>query len=172
MEKKLTFSQSHHLAKLTDELFAAFPGWVNTLPDGSREARASVSGNGTVLTLWVPATTDEAAVSAVVAAHNPMPPAPPADPAGFLRAILGALDGATQAAKLARAQDHREKAPGLTESFVKALEGPGLSATQAEIVKIVWARIKARAGTAQEVANAAEISRIERVAPSYRIQLV
>lgn len=74
MDKKLVFTHPHDLRKLHTELLAAFPAWVETRPDGMKEARASVSGDGVVVVLWVPADTDAASVSAVVDAHSPIPP--------------------------------------------------------------------------------------------------
>ncbi len=113
------------------------------------------------------------AVLTVLAAHDPTKPAPPPKtPRAFRAALLAQLDGVDRAAKLARAQDLRERLPGLTEPFLMALSGPGLSADEADIIVAIWSRIRALAGTPGEVLTAAEISRIEALAPTYLIRLV
>ncbi|MBI4169842.1 MAG: hypothetical protein HY510_07885 [Acidobacteria bacterium] len=112
------------------------------------------------------------AALAVLAAHDPTKPAPPPrTPRAFRQALLAQLDGADRGAKLARAQDLRERFPGLTEPFLMALAGSSLSADEADIIVAIWARIRALAGTPGEVLTAAEISRIEGLAPAYLIRL-
>lgn len=93
------------------------------------------------------------------------------DPRGFLAAVIGALNGPTQTAKLQRAQDQREKAPGITEAFLETLTGPRMSATQTTVLQIIWARVRARVGTPTEIADAGEVARIEAAAASYGIAL-
>ena len=77
--KKLTYAKIHHLSKLNDEFIAAFPAWIKTNPDGSREALFSLSGDGITATLWAPDTEDEAAVAAIITAHKPTPVPMPFD---------------------------------------------------------------------------------------------
>ena len=93
-------------------------------------------------------------------------------PCRFRAALLAQLDGATRAAKLARAQTLRERSPGLTEPFLTALAGSALSADEADLIVAIWARIRALAGTPGEVLTAAEISRIEALAPTYLVRLL
>ncbi len=102
-------------------------------------------------------------------AYKP-PPVP--RPRQFRSALLVQLDGVDRAAKLARAQALRERSPGLTEPFLMALSGPALSADEADIIVAIWSRIRALVGTPGEVLTAAEISRIEALAPTYLIRLV
>jgi len=112
-------------------------------------------------------------VAAVLAAHDSTKPAPVAPtPRAFRQALLAQLDGATRAEKLARAQELRERSPGLTEPFLTALAGATLSADEADIIVAIWARIRALASTPGEVLTTAEISRIEALAPTYLVRLV
>mgnify|MGYP001606838280 CR=1 FL=1 len=64
--KKLTYTKLHFLTKLSDELIGAFPAWIKTNPDGSRQALFSLSGDGKTETLWVPDAQDYPAVAAVI----------------------------------------------------------------------------------------------------------
>lgn len=90
--KTLTYTQPHHLSTIHDELIAAVPALAPEVgADGRRVARASVSGDGSTLTLRVPDDTDEAAVLAVVEAHDPTPPPPPPDPDAELAAAITAV---------------------------------------------------------------------------------
>lgn len=73
--KKLTFVQPHHLGKLHGELAARFPEWVE-VRDGRSLARHALMDRGDQIELYVPDDADEAAIAAVVAAHDPTP-APP-----------------------------------------------------------------------------------------------
>ena len=66
--KTLLYEQPHRLAKLNDELLAAFPAW-ETGADGV--ALYALSGDGTNLRIEAPDDADEPAVAAVVAAHDP-----------------------------------------------------------------------------------------------------
>lgn len=77
---RLHFTKPHRLTKLHDELIAAglTPERVEGTPDGS-EAWITVADN-----------IDPAAVTAIVAAHNPTPPAPPPDPDIELAAAITA----------------------------------------------------------------------------------
>ena len=77
--RKLTYTKAHHLAKLNDELIAAFPNWIKTNPNGSREALFSLSGDGSTVVLWMPDTQDEAAVAAIITTHSPTPAPTPFD---------------------------------------------------------------------------------------------
>jgi hypothetical protein len=90
--KTLTFTQAHHLGKLHDELLAAIPALQPTGTGDERQAVMTVSGDGQTLTLQVPDGADEAAIQAVVAAHDPTPPAPPVDPDEELAAAIRAVD--------------------------------------------------------------------------------
>ena len=88
--KKLTYAKTHHLSKLHDELQAAFPEWKTLDPEYGFRTSVSVSGDGLVVTLWVPVITDEAAVQAVIDSHDPTPPAPRmSNKAKFKNAIDG-----------------------------------------------------------------------------------
>lgn len=69
--KTLTFTKPHRLSQLHDELLAAFPDWVTVTPGGERVARAALKSADQAITLDVPDEADEAAVAAVVAAHDP-----------------------------------------------------------------------------------------------------
>jgi len=71
--KKLTYSQVHNLSKIGSELMTAFPAWRVLDSDGFYHTAVSVSGDGKVLTLWVPANADEAAIKAIITAHDPTP---------------------------------------------------------------------------------------------------
>lgn len=111
-------------------------------------------------------------VAAVLAVHDPRKPAPPpVTPRAFRAALLAQLDGADRAAKLARAQTLRERAPGLTEPFLMALAGERLSADEADMVAAIWSRIRGLSGTPGEALRAAEISRIEALARDFSIRL-
>lgn len=81
MTKRLTISRRHHLDKLHDELLAAIPALAPKANDaGEREAVFTLSGDGGELVLEIPDDVDEAAVAAVVNAHDPTPPPPPPPP--------------------------------------------------------------------------------------------
>lgn len=93
--KKITFDQPHYLSKLHDELLAAIPQLQPVEVDGERWAVVAVGGDGQTLTLRVPDSADEAAIRAVVEAHDPTPPAPPPDPQAELAAAIEAVDTTT-----------------------------------------------------------------------------
>jgi len=95
--KKLVYTKTHHLSKLHDELQAAFPEWRTLGSDGRFRTSVSVSGDGRVVTLWVPVITDETVVQAVINSHDPTPPAPSMSDKDKLR---NAIDGATSLAEL------------------------------------------------------------------------
>ena len=67
--KRMTFVHPHDLPRLADELVAAFPDWIVTRGDGSREARCTISGNSDTVSLEVPHDQNEESVAAVVRAH-------------------------------------------------------------------------------------------------------
>ena len=69
----LTYTTPHRLAKLNDELVAAFPSWQAT-PDGA--ALYMLSSDGATVRIDAPDDADEPAVAAVVAAHDPSTPGP------------------------------------------------------------------------------------------------
>jgi hypothetical protein len=72
----LTYTHPHHLSKLSDELMAAVPSIAPVPgPDGVNMAVMTLSDDGgDVITMTVPDEADEAAIAAVVAAHDPTPP--------------------------------------------------------------------------------------------------
>lgn len=103
----------------------------------------------------------------------PPPKAIPPNPYGFRQALVGALDGTDQAAKLNRAKALRQKYPGFTEPFLRALQGPELNAEEAWWVKALWADARIRVGSlTDEIITAGERDRIEALAPNYGISLV
>lgn len=90
--KMLTFSKAHNLPKLTEELMAAVPALRPVaLPDGDRRAVMTVSGDGARLEIAVPDGAEEAAIAAVVAAHDPTVQPQP-DPGSQLIAAVRAID--------------------------------------------------------------------------------
>lgn len=68
--KQLIFSIVHKLSNISEELFAQFPEWIETGPEGNY-TDVIVGGDGQVLELWVPDDADEVAIQAVVSAHDP-----------------------------------------------------------------------------------------------------
>lgn len=84
--RTLTVTRPHHLAKLTHELLAACPELAPRLipdaqlPNGApvRAASFKLMATGNTLRIVVPDDADDAAIQAVIAAHDPTPPpAPP-----------------------------------------------------------------------------------------------
>lgn len=79
---QLTYSHQNSLPKLLDELLAAIPA-LRPVPAGDGGLPVAVLhlwGDGDSITLEVPDAVDEAAVTAVVAAHDPTPLPVPASP--------------------------------------------------------------------------------------------
>lgn len=73
--RQLVFVHPHRLWKISEELIAAVPALQpETLPDGTLRARVGVTGDGVTLTLYVPDNAPDAAIAAVVAAHDPTTP--------------------------------------------------------------------------------------------------
>ena len=70
--KTLTYTVLNKLDILHDELLAAIPS-LGPIPTagGGREAIMALHGNDQEITLWVPDNADEAAIAAVVEAHDP-----------------------------------------------------------------------------------------------------
>lgn len=92
--KTLHYVKAHHAGKLMSELQAAIPALrpvVGAL--GLPEAAYSLTHTGTDLWLTVPDAVDEAAVAAVVNAHDGAPPAPTQDDTD-LADVRAALTGA------------------------------------------------------------------------------
>lgn len=87
--RRLTFSQPHNLAKFNNELMAAVPALRGQSISGEVRAVCLVEGDGATLSLWVPDDTDDAAVSAVVTAHDPTPVVAPT-PADQLKEAVAA----------------------------------------------------------------------------------
>jgi len=71
----IAFTRPFNLALLTEQLFAAFPAWTQTV-GGNQVAMATVSGDGTTGLVYAPDGTDPAAVMGVVNAHDPNAPLP------------------------------------------------------------------------------------------------
>jgi hypothetical protein len=74
MSQQLTFTRPHRPGKLADELFAAFPTWRQTGPDGRFRTEVVVETDGDTIRLTVPEGTNPAAVQAVIDAHDPSTP--------------------------------------------------------------------------------------------------
>ena len=69
--KKLTYTKQHKLSLITEELFAAFPAWVNVdSVSNELSTSVSISGEDSKLTLWVPDDANENAIQVVIDAHD------------------------------------------------------------------------------------------------------
>lgn len=80
--KTLTFQHASNLSRLHDALLAAIPAlrpipMVNPPFPGALTAAMQVESTATTIILTVPDNADEAAIAAVVAAHDPTPDVPP-----------------------------------------------------------------------------------------------
>jgi len=67
--KKLTYTKQHKLNLITEELFAAFPGWISSVGN-EQQTSVSISGDGSTLILLVPDAADENAIQVVIDAHD------------------------------------------------------------------------------------------------------
>lgn len=73
--RRLTFARPHRLGKLHDELLAAVPTLRPVVrQDRENVAVMTISGDGQTLTLAIPDDADDAAIEAVVAAHDATTP--------------------------------------------------------------------------------------------------
>lgn len=127
--RTLTFTRPHRLGKIADELLAGVPALRATAnAAGELVARSAVSGDGATLTLSVPDAAPDAAIAAVVAAHDPTTPsatdtrdaARQAHESAFgteLQALLVKLDAGT-----ATASDQRRVAALLVRIVLRLLD--------------------------------------------------
>ena len=72
---KKCYAQPHHLSKLTDELFSAFPAWVTIDARGENVTDVHISGDGVTVCILYPLTTDQRTLDDLVVAHDSTPPA-------------------------------------------------------------------------------------------------
>jgi hypothetical protein len=76
MNKLITRTRTHHLGKLHTELEVAISNLRPVVnQNGVKEAKFSISGDGSIVKLWVPNDVTEVEVDAVLRAHNPTSPA-------------------------------------------------------------------------------------------------
>lgn len=90
----------------------------------------------------------------------------PADPYAFRTAVPSIFSG-TDAQKLERMFALRLRVPGLTEPFLRAIEGPDLNAEEAAWVGRIADEVKARIGLAGEVLTQAEYDAMKALAARY-----
>lgn len=99
--KKLTYTKANFLTKLHEELLA-LPALQSAVgASGYREAVFTIFGDGNTVTLVVPDGTDEAAIAAIVNAHDATPPAPKPTAKQTVDAALALVDVSKPAIALA-----------------------------------------------------------------------
>lgn len=113
--KRLYFRRPNRLSPLHDELLAAIPA-LSPVPNARGELQAvmHVEGLGDDIWLTVPDDADEAAINAVVQAHNPLAPRPPT------------------AAEITQAQAISDKADALVEKLSKPFKVRSVELTREE----------------------------------------
>ena len=101
--KRLSYAKVNNLSSLHDELLAAMPALRPVLnASGDREAVMGVEGRGANIWLTVPDTADEAAIAAVVAAHDALAPRPPTAQAQAMQTAAAEVTAEIDKAFLAR----------------------------------------------------------------------